>query len=83
MDEFRELKVGFENLEIKNKKLVEQITETVELIKKDVHPDEELVEENRSLRDAIDGISYENIELKQQLGQVQSENKKDLPAKES
>ena len=85
MDEFRELKVGFENLEIENKKLMEQITEAVELIKNDVHPDQELHQENKNLREAYEWTYHENIGLKNQMEQNQGnfDTKKESESSES
>jgi hypothetical protein len=37
----------------------------------DVHPDTELIEENKSLRDAYEWTFHENMELKNQITQIQ------------
>lgn len=75
-DEFKELKVGFENLELENKRLIHEIEEAVELIKNDVPPDAELLKENKNLKEAYEWTYHENQELKYKLEQTQETSNK-------
>lgn len=76
INEFSELKVGFENLEIENKKLMKEIEEAVELIKNDAHPDTELLKENKNLKEAHEWTYHENQELKNKLEQTKENSHK-------
>lgn len=67
LDEFRQLKKGYESLRNENQELYNQMS----VIADQITPDEELITENRNLSDTLNGMMYDNQLYKNQLSEMQ------------